>query len=228
LAYFAALECGGGAAIMVTGGHLPAGYNGFNIMLDGRELHGDLLQGLRDRMEELPCMRSVEPGSRTQVDVGRDYIDRVAQDIKLAKPMSVAVDCGNGMAGLILPRLLRELGCQVTELFCEPDGEFPNHLPDPGDRQNLQDLIYCLRYSDCELGIAVDGDGDRLAVVTKSGAIIGSDQLLIVFGQELLARQPGSSVVHDVQSSRHLPRAIAAAGGHAIMWNTCRASIRDR
>ncbi len=228
LAYYAAHECGSGAAVVVTGGHLPSGYNGFNIMLEGKELYGASLQSLHARMNDAAAEKTVEPGSRTQVALHEGYVKRVAADIRLDRPMHIAVDCGNGMAGLVLPGLLRELGCTVTELFCEPNGEFPNHLPDPGDRQNLQDLIYCLRYSDCELGIALDGDGDRLAVVTKSGAIIGSDQLLIVFGQELLALRPGSSVVHDVQSSRHLPRAIAAAGGHAIMWNTCRASIRDR
>src|SRR5690606_8181992 len=179
-------------------------------------------------MDEPVCAQAVEPGSRTQVRLDRDYIDRIAGDVKLARPMSVAVDCGNGMAGSVLPAVLRELGCKVTELFCEPNGDFPNHLPDPGERQNLQDLIYCLRYSDCELGIALDGDGDRLAVVTKSGDIIGSDQLMIVFGRELLARQPGSRLVHDVQSSRHLQRAIVSAGGHATMWKTCRASIRAK
>lgn len=228
LAYYAAHECGSGAAVVVTGGHLPSGYNGFNIMLEGQELYGARLQSLRTRMEHGGPERTVDPGSRTQVRLQEDYIKRIAADITLARPMHIAVDCGNGMAGLVLPDLLREMGCTVTELFCEPNGEFPNHLPDPGDRQNLQDLIYCLRYSDCELGIALDGDGDRLAVVTKSGAIIGSDQLMMVFGQEMLARQPSAPVVHDVQSSRHLQRAIAAAGGQAIMWETCRASIRAR
>lgn len=228
LAYFAAHECGSGAAVIVTGGHLPSGYNGFNIMLDGRELHGTALQSLRERMDEGAAAQAVEPGARSQVSLQADYIKRIATDIRLARPMHIAVDCGNGMAGPVLPALLRELGCTVTELFCEPNGEFPNHLPDPGDRQNLQDLIYCLRYSECELGIALDGDGDRLAVVTKAGAIIGSDQLMMVFGHDLLARQPGVRIVHDVQSSRHLQRTIASAGGHTTMWRTCRASIRAR
>lgn len=228
LAYYAAHECGSGAAVVVTGGHLPSGYNGFNIMLEGLELHGDALQSLRERMDETALGQVAEPGSRTQLSPHSDYIKRAAADIRLARPMNIAVDCGNGMAGLVLPAILRELGCTVTELFCEPNGEFPNHLPDPGERQNLQDLIYCLRYSDCELGIALDGDGDRLAVVTKSGDIIGSDQLMIVFGRELLARQPGARIVHDVQSSRHLARAIVSEGGHATMWRTCRSSIRDR
>ncbi len=227
LVYFAAHVTGTGAAISITGGHMPAAYNGFNIMLNHTELHGQALLALQERMS-LPCRTASVPGSRTQTGMHASYIARILGDVKIARPMKIAVDCGNGMAGPLVPALLRELGCDVTELFCDTNGEFPNHPPDPSDTRNLQDLIYCLRYSDCELGLAFDGDADRLVVVTKSGNIIQSDQLLILFGRDLLEQQPGARIIHDVQSSRHLPRAIHAAGGHATMGKTGRASICTR
>lgn len=225
--YFAAHTLGTRAGISITGGHLPSAYNGFNIVLDDSELHGRALADIRDRLgaASRPAAR---PGTRSQTSIQSRYVEHILHDVRIKRPFKVAVDAGNGMAGALVPSLLRQLGCEVTELFCERDGDYPNHLPDPSDTRNLQDLIYCLRYSDCQIGLAFDGDGDRMVAVSKSGNIIGSDQLLILFGRDVLKHRPGARVIHDVQSSRHLPIAIRDAGGHATMWKTGRASIRKR
>jgi phosphomannomutase/phosphoglucomutase len=149
-------------------------------------------------------------------------------DIRMARPMKIAIDCGNGVAGAAAPALFRALGCEVVELFCEVDGSFPGHHPDPADPQNLQDLIYCLRYSDCEVGLAFDGDGDRLGVVTKTGQIIWPDRQLILFARDVLSRNPGAEILYDVKCSRHVARAITEAGGKATMWKTGHSLIKAK
>jgi len=227
LVYFAAHATGSGAAICITGGHLPAAYNGFNILLHHREVTGNELLELHARMTQ-GASPGGHAGARTQSSMKPSYLARILGDIRLSRRMKVAVDCGNGMASVLVPELLQALGCDVTGLFCEPDGDFPNHLPDPSDKNNLQDLIYCLRYSDCELGLAFDGDADRVVVVTKTGEVVEADQLLAIFGCDLLEREHAALVVHDVQASRHLAQAIRNAGGASEMWKTGRAAIRDR
>lgn len=227
LVHFAAFATGAGTAICVTGGHLPAAYNGFSIMLDHRELVGAPLMELHERMTSGGSIGGL-PGARTQSGMKSSYIARVLGDISLGRPMKIALDCGNGMASALAPELVRALGCDVTDLFCEMDGDFPHHLPDPADKRNLQDLIYCLRYSECEIGLAFDGDADRVIVVTKAGDIVQPDQLLAVLGCDLLAHKRGAVIVHDVQAGRNLPSAIQAAGGATSMWHTGRAAICER
>ena len=227
LVYFAAHLAQTSAAIVITGGHHPSNYNGFKVMLDNNELHGPALMALYDGMT-VSHEQARTPGTRSQAPMPACYSARMQCDIRLARGLKVAIDCGNGVAGAVAPSLFRELGCEVTELFCEVDSSFPNHPPDPTDLRNLQDLVYCLRYSDCELGLAFDADAERLAVVTKSGNVIGVHQQLILFARDLLARQPGTPVVYDVQCSRHVPQAIQDAGGTPIMWKTGRALIKAK
>lgn len=227
MVYFAARLMDTGAGIAVTGSHNPPAHNGFKIVLDGASLYGDGITALRDAMR-LPIESASVAGGRTQMQIQPCYAARLLGDIRLARPMKIAIDCGSGVAGAVAPALFRALGCEVTELFCEVDGAFPGHHPDPADPQNLQDLIYCLRYSDCEVGLAFDGDGDRLGVVTKSGQIIWPDRQLILFARDVLARNPGAEILYDVKCSRHVARAITEAGGKATMWKTGHSLIKAK
>jgi phosphomannomutase/phosphoglucomutase len=156
------------------------------------------------------------------------YLARVLGDVKLARPMKIAIDCGNGVAGAVAPQLFRALGCEVTELFCEVDGTFPNHHPDPADPHNLEDLIRCVQTTDCEIGLAFDGDGDRLGVVTKSGEIIWPDRQLILYARDVLTRCPGQTIIYDVKCSRHVAVAIREAGGVPLMWQTGHSLIKAK
>ena len=225
--YFATRLMDTGAGIAVTGSHNPPNHNGFKLVLDGASLYGDGIAALRDAMRR-PIEGAAHAGGRTQMQMQPCYAARVMGDIRLTRPMKIAVDCGNGVAGAIAPSLFRALGCEVTELFCEVDGAFPGHHPDPADPQNLQDLIYCLRYSDCEIGLAFDGDGDRLGVVSKSGQIIWPDRQLILFARDVLSRNPGAEIIYDVKCSRHVARAITEAGGKATMWKTGHSLIKAK
>ena len=225
--YFAARLMDTGAGIAVTGSHNPPNHNGFKLVLDGASLYGDGIAALRDAMRR-PIEGAAHAGGRTQMQMQPCYAARVMGDIRLTRPMKIAVDCGNGVAGAIAPALFRALGSEVTELFCEVDGAFPGHHPDPADPQNLQDLIYCLRYSDCEIGLAFDSDGDRLGVVSKSGQIIWPDRQLILFARDVLSRNQGAEIIYDVKCSRHVARAITEAGGKATMWKTGHSLIKAK
>ncbi|AZS80566.1 MULTISPECIES: phosphomannomutase/phosphoglucomutase [Achromobacter] len=227
MVYFATRLMDTGAGIAVTGSHNPPSHNGFKIVLDGASLYGEGITALRDAMR-LPIESASVSGGRTQMQIQPCYAARLVGDIRMARPMKIAIDCGNGVAGAVAPALFRALGCDVTELFCEVDGSFPGHHPDPADPQNLQDLIYCLRYSDCEVGLAFDGDGDRLGVVTKSGQIIWPDRQLILFARDVLSRNPGAEVLYDVKCSRHVARAIFEAGGKPTMCKTGHSLIKAK
>lgn len=217
--YFAAHQLGTQSCISVTGSHNPPDYNGFKIVLAGETLSGSTIKSLRQR-----CLDgNLHSGSGTvsQQDIADDYVNRITSDIKLDKRLTIAVDCGNGVAGELAPRLLRDLGCDVTELFCEIDGTFPNHHPDPSQPKNLQDLIDTVSDSDkFDIGLAFDGDGDRLGVVTTEGKIIWPDRQMILFARDVLARNPNGEILYDVKCSRNLPAAIKEAGGKATMWKT--------
>lgn len=228
LVYFAAHTMQTGSGVAITGSHNPPKYNGFKMMMGGRALYGDDVQALARRMNGPTDAPAARTGVRRELDLVAAYIARIASGVKLARPMKIAIDCGNGVAGAIAPRLFRALGCEVTELFCEVDGTFPNHHPDPAEPKNLQDLIHCLATTDCELGLAFDGDGDRLGVVTKSGQIIWPDRQLILFARDVLARNPGAEVLYDVKCSRHVARAIAEAGGKPTMWKTGHSLIKAK
>ncbi|MBO9328861.1 phosphoglucomutase [Achromobacter sp. HZ01] len=227
MVYFATRLMDTGAGIAVTGSHNPPAHNGFKIVMEGASLYGEGITALRDAMRQ-PIESAGVAGGRTQMQIQPCYAARLLGDIRMARPMKIAIDCGNGVAGAVAPALFRALGCEVTELFCEVDGSFPGHHPDPADPQNLQDLIYCLRYSDCEVGLAFDGDGDRLGVVTKSGQIIWPDRQLILFARDVLSRNPGAEILYDVKCSRLVARAVTEAGGKPTMCRTGHSLIKAR
>jgi phosphomannomutase/phosphoglucomutase len=227
MAYFTARLTDIGTAVVVTGGEQPTANNGFKILLDGVPADEAAVERLRLAMAA-GAPSAATPGRRNHFQTTQCYMARILSDVQLARSMKIAVDCGNGVAGAQAPRLLRELGCEVVELFTDVDGNFPNHPPDPTDPRNLQELIYCLRYTDCEIGLAFDGDGDRLGVVSKSGQIIWPDRQLILFARDLLARRPGARVLYDVMCGRDVPAEIAASNGIAVMCKAGEANIRAR
>ncbi|MDP3346385.1 MAG: phosphomannomutase/phosphoglucomutase [Hydrogenophaga sp.] len=226
MTYFAANTlCSSG--IQVTGSHNPKDYNGFKMVLGGRAIYGEDIQELR-RIIEAESHQLADGGSVRQVDVLQAYTDRIVGDVKLARPMKIVVDCGNGVAGASAPALFRALGCEVIELFSEVDGNFPNHHPDPSKPENLQDVMRTLRETDAELGLAFDGDGDRLGIVTKEGNNIYPDRQMILFAQDVLSRVPGGNIIFDVKCSQRLAPAIEAAGGVAHIYKTGHSLIKAR
>jgi phosphomannomutase / phosphoglucomutase len=226
--YFATHHLRTGTGVEITGSHNPPEYNGLKMMIAGETLHGDGIQALRQRIEAGKLKRSATPGELKQADVLDEYLTRIVGDVKLARPMKIAIDCGNGVAGAVAPRLYRSLGCEVVELFCEVDGTFPNHHPDPAHPENLQDLIRCLRETDAELGLAFDGDGDRLGVVTKDGQIIYPDRQIMLFAQDILASRPGGEIIYDVKCTRQLAPWIRQHGGTPTMWRTGHSLIKAK
>ncbi len=224
--YFAANTlCASG--IQVTGSHNPKDYNGFKMVLGGRAIYGDEIQTLRRTMEaESWTLRA--GGSRQSADVFPAYRERIMGDIRLARPVKIVVDCGNGVAGASAPAILRAIGCEVTELFSEVDGNFPNHHPDPSKPENLKDLIAALQSSDAELGLAFDGDGDRLGIVTKDGQTIYPDRQMMLFARDVLARAPGGTIIFDVKCSQRLAPTIAEAGGVPLMYKTGHSLIKAK
>jgi phosphomannomutase/phosphoglucomutase len=226
--YFATYHLGTASGIEITGSHNPPEYNGLKMVLAGDAMYGDGIQKLRQRIETGDLVRAALPGRLRTAAVADDYRQRIAGDVKLARPMKIAIDCGNGVAGAFAPGLYRALGCEVTELFCEVDGTFPNHHPDPAHVENLQDLIRCLRETDAEIGLAFDGDGDRLGVVTKRGEIIWPDRQLMLFARGVLAEQPGAEIIFDVKCSRLVAQEVRAHGGRPTMWRTGHSLIKAK
>jgi len=224
--YFAANHLGTGSGVMVTGSHNPPDYNGLKMMLAGDTLSGDDILGLRKRLESGDLQQGA--GKYGTQDVGEAYLKRVTGDIRLKRPMRIAVDCGNGVPGAFAPELYRRLGCEVQELFCEVDGTFPNHHPDPSQPENLRDLIAALRRGDAEIGLAFDGDGDRLGVVTREGKIIYPDRQLMMFAADVLGRNPGAEILFDVKCTRNLAPWIRKHGGKATMWKTGHSLIKSK
>jgi phosphomannomutase len=224
--YFAANTlCASG--IQITGSHNPRDYNGFKMVMGGKAIYGDEIQGLR-RMMETDSWTLKTGGACTSVDVLAAYTARIVGDIKLARPMKVVVDSGNGVAGASAPAILRAIGCEVTEMFSEVDGNFPNHHPDPSKPENLRDLMAALKNSDAELGLAFDGDGDRLGIVTKQGNNIYPDRQMMLFARDVLSRVPGGTIIFDVKCSQRLAPAIEAAGGVAMMYKTGHSLIKAK
>jgi phosphomannomutase len=224
--YFAANTlCNSG--IQVTGSHNPKDYNGFKMVMAGRAIYGEDIQAIR-RMMEGETWALKTGGTLRSVDVTAAYQARIVSDIKLARPMKIIVDCGNGIAGATAPAIFRAIGCEVTELFSEVDGNFPNHHPDPSKPENLQDLIKALQTSDAELGLAFDGDGDRLGIVTKDGQNIYPDRQMMLFAKDVLSRVPGGTILFDVKCSQRLAPEIEAAGGVALMYKTGHSLIKAK
>jgi phosphomannomutase/phosphoglucomutase len=226
MVYFAAYQLNTNCAVMLTGSHNPPDYNGLKMVLAGETLSGETIQQLRMRIEQNNLTHG--NGRYTQQDISAEYIARIVSDIKLARPMHVTVDCGNGVAGVYVAKLYRQLGCTVQEMYCEVDGHFPNHHPDPSDPHNLEDLIAALRDSDSELGLAFDGDGDRLGVVTRDGKIIYPDRQLMLYAADVLSRNPGAEIIFDVKSTRNLFDWIRKHGGKPTLWKTGHSLVKAK
>lgn len=224
--YFAAnTECQSG--IQVTGSHNPKDYNGFKMVMGGRAIYGDEIQALRQMMQDEAWVLCAG-GQVRSVEVLPAYTARIVEDIKLERPLKIVVDCGNGVAGASAPDILRAIGCDVTELFSEVDGEFPNHHPDPSKPENLRDLIAALQAGDAEIGLAFDGDGDRLGIVTRDGETIYPDRQMMLFAKDVLSRAPGGTILFDVKCSQRLAPAIKAAGGEPLMFKTGHSLIKAK
>jgi phosphomannomutase/phosphoglucomutase len=226
MTYFAAEHLGTKCSVMVTGSHNPPDYNGLKMVVDGHALSGDEIQALRTRIDRGDLRHGA--GTKRSDDIANAYFDRITGDVHLARPMKIAVDCGNGVAGAFAPQLYRRLGCDVVELFCDVDGRFPNHHPDPSQPANLEDLKRRLREGDCELGLAFDGDGDRLGVVTPDGHVIYADRQLMLFAADLLTRKPGATIIYDVKSTRNMKPWILEHGGVPMLWKTGHSLIKAK
>ncbi len=226
MTYFAAYQLKTNSAVMVTGSHNPPDYNGLKMVLGGETLSGDTIQALRQRLVDGNLAHGA--GSYRTYDIAPEYHARIVSDIKLARPMKIIVDCGNGVPGAFAGPLYRALGCEVEEMYCEVDGNFPNHHPDPSQPKNLVDLIARLKTSDAEIGLAFDGDGDRLGVVMKDGTIIFPDRQLMLFADDVLSRNPGAEIIFDVKSTRNLFGWITARGGKPTLWKTGHSFIKAK
>ena len=228
LLYFTAHRLAAGSGVMVTGSHNPPEYNGFKIMLGGTTLAGERIQRLRERIEAGDFHRAEREGGYSAIDPVADYLERVTSDVRPARPLRVVVDCGSGVAGAVAPRLLRALGCEVIELYCEVDGHFPHHHPDPSQPENLVDLIEAVATHRADLGLAFDGDGDRLGVIDADGRVIWPDRQMMLYAADVLSRRPGAPIIFDVKCSRHLERVIRERGGEPVMARTGHSLIKAK
>ncbi len=224
--YFASHYLGNGSGVMLTGSHNPPEYNGMKMMLKGDTLHGDAILTLKDRIEKNNFAEG--EGSVQTIDVVPSYIERVTSDVRLERSLKIIVDCGNGVAGEIAPQLYRALGCEVIEMFCDVDGNFPNHHPDPSKPENLMPLARAVTEQGADIGLAFDGDGDRLGVVDSSGKIIWPDRYLMLMAADVLTRQPGAQIIYDVKCSSHLEKVITDNGGLPLMWKTGHSFIKAK
>lgn len=226
LLYFATNILETHSGVMLTGSHNPPEYNGIKIVLKGETLFGESIQALYQRITEKNL--NTGTGKIQQIDIIERYLDRICSDIKLAKPMRIVIDCGNGIASVVASQLYRRLGCQVTELFCEVDGHFPNHHPDPSSMENLKDLIQAVREQKADIGLAFDGDADRLGVVTNKGNIIFADRLLMLFAGDILSHYFQAKIIYDVKCSKHLHDEIVKHNGQPIMYKTGHSFIQTK
>jgi phosphomannomutase/phosphoglucomutase len=214
------------SGIMITGSHNPPNYNGFKMVLGGAAIYGDQIQSLRKHIESADFRQG--EGKRSFFNIFPQYLNYIVGDIHLARPMKIVVDCGNGVGGAFVGELFKALGCEVEELFCEVDGRFPNHHPDPAHLENLQDLIENLARTENELGLAFDGDADRLGVVTKDGQVIFPDRQMMLFAKEVLSRHPHGQIIYDVKCTRNLATWIHQHGGQPLMWKTGHSLVKAK
>ncbi|NQY83396.1 MAG: phosphomannomutase/phosphoglucomutase [Alcanivorax sp.] len=227
--YFATWHYPGvNSGVMVTGSHNPPDYNGFKIVINGTTLSGDAIQALKQRIQDQDFSEADRPAGRETRDVLPAYLDALLARHRAPRPLKVVVDCGNGVSGVIAPRALREIGYDVVPLFDDVDGTFPNHHPDPGDPENLRDLMRVVAQERADLGLAFDGDGDRLGVVTPAGEVIYPDRLMMAFAEDMLERNPGARVIFDVKCTGNLAQVIENAGGTPEMWRTGHSLIKAR
>ncbi len=214
------------SGIQVTGSHNPKNYNGFKMVLAGRAIHGDEIQALRRRVETEDYVQG--SGRIAAMDIVPEYAARIVGDCRLARPLKIVVDSGNGIAGASAPGILRGLGCEVIDIYSRVDGDFPNHHPDPSKLENLDDLIRIVHATEADLGLAFDGDGDRLGVVTRDGQVIYPDRQLMLFAADILQRNPGGTIIFDVKCTQRLAPAIRAAGGVPLMWKTGHSLVKAK
>src|SRR6202163_3113124 len=226
MSYFAAHQLGTQSSVMVTGSHNPPDYNGLKMVVAGDTLSGEDIQAIRARIEAGRMMSG--SGTLSSADIAPAYLDRIVGDVRLSRGLTIAVDCGNGVAGAFAATLYRRLGCTVTEMYCDVDGTFPNHHPDPSKLENLADLIALLVNGIHELGLAFDGDGDRLGVVTRDGHVIYPDRQLMLFAADVLRREPGATIIYDVKSTRNLKPWITRHGGVPMLWKTGHSLIKGK
>lgn len=226
LLYFATHQLAGNSGVMLTGSHNPPDYNGIKMVIDGVTLTAAEITSLYTRIIEHDFYEG--HGVRGELDIMDRYIEEVIENVQLSKPLKIVVDAGNGVTGMIAPQLFRALGCEVHELFCEVDGNFPNHHPDPSQPENMRDLIEKVAEVKADIGLAFDGDGDRLGIVTNKGHIIWSDRLLMLYAKAVLADHPGAKIVFDVKCTNHLAPLIAGLGGEPIMWKTGHSFIKAK
>lgn len=226
LVYFATHFLPTHSGIMVTASHNPANHNGFKIVLDGMTVSTEGVQAIYQRILDRHFAQG--DGQISHYDIKTDYINYVTQHVQLARPLKVVVDCGNGIAGDLVPGLYRQLGCEVVELFCEVDGHFPNHHPDPTVPSNLKDIIAAVKKENADIGLAFDGDADRIGVITNAGEIIWPDRQMILFSQDVLSRHPGGKIVFDVKCTNLLPKVIEQHGGQPIMYRTGHSLIKAK
>ncbi len=226
--YFGTFHLRTGCGVAITGSHNPPDYNGFKIVVGGETLSGAAITDLHARIAEDRLHEAGSRGTLDERDISDDYVERIAGDIQVSQRLKVVVDAGNGAAGVIGPRVLEAIGAEVTQLFCDIDGTFPNHHPDPSDPQNLTALIQMVERLDADIGIAFDGDGDRLGVITRSGKNIYPDRLLMLFAADVLQRNPGAVIVYDVKCTGRLPAHILRHGGSPLMWKTGHSLIKAK
>ena len=225
--YYAAMQIEGtNSGIMVTGSHNPPDYNGFKCVLAGETLHGAAITDLYRRIIEADFKQG--QGFEKNSDIRDDYINAILNSVQLKRPLKVVIDTGNGVAGELAPRLMKELGCEVIPLYTEIDGTFPNHHPDPSKPENIKDLIANVQSNQADLGLGFDGDGDRVGVITPSGVLIFPDHLMMAFAEDVLSRNPGAKIIYDVKCSGNLGKVITAAGGEPEMWQTGHSLIKAR
>jgi len=224
--YFATFHLNTGCGVMLTGSHNPPNYNGLKMVVNETTLSGETIQHLKQRI--LNNDFASGEGNYSEIDVSDEYIKHIVDDVKLARPLKIAVDAGNGVAGELAPKLFRALGCDVTELYCEIDGNFPNHHPDPSQPDTLVDLIKTVSENDYDVGFGFDGDGDRLGVVAPSGEIIWPDRQMILYATDIIERNPGSEIIYDIKCSVNLGKAISEAGGKPTMWKTGHSLVKAK
>ena len=224
--YYAAAEKAQGSGLMLTGSHNPPDYNGIKMVLGGETLSGDTIQALRQRIENNDLASGA--GNYSTQEVKEEYIQRITSDVKLERKLKIVVDCGNGVAGAIAGTLFKQLGCEVIELFCQVDGNFPNHHPDPSQPENLRDLISGVKESNADIGLAFDGDGDRIGVISGDGSVIWPDRLMMLFAEDILKRNPGAQIIFDIKCSSNLMKFIWEKGGEPLMWKTGHSLIKAK
>ena len=224
--YYSSYSMGIPSCIAITGSHNPPDYNGFKMVVDGTTLSAERIQEIKQRI--IDDNFSQGDGGYQQQTIIDDYIAKIVEDVKPSRQLKIVIDCGNGVAGVTAPQVFKQIGCDVVELFSEVDGTFPNHHPDPSKLENLQDLIVAVEQHDADLGLAFDGDGDRLGVVSRAGEVIWPDRLMILFARDTLERIPNAEIIYDVKCTRNLPAEIERAGGKATVWRTGHSFIKAK